>query len=297
MKEKLLLVLANLFWAGNYIIGKSVITETGPFWLTLIRWCTAFIVLVPVSYWLERPRYRDVMKQYWLPLAAAGALGVIGYNLLLYGALAYTSPMNAAIVNSLNPAIIVVLSYVLLRERLSKTNIVGFLLSLTGVLFILTDGHVAHVFQSDYNRGDLMMLAAGVVWALYSIIGKKLPVPPITATTCSVFFSLLLLWPFAFFYPFPADHVSTAGLAGISYIFLFPSVLSFLFWNISVQKVGPSHAGVYLNLIAVFTAIITFLFVGALSIPQLAGGAVVLFGVYLATKAAKAKAEQVDIAG
>lgn len=297
MREKLFLVLANLFWAGNYVIGKSVIAETGPFWLTLIRWCAAFIVLAPVSYWLERPRYQDIIKQYWLPLAAAGILGVIGYNLLLYGALAYTSPMNAAIVNSLNPAIIVVLSYVLLRERLSKTNIAGFLLSLAGVLFILTDGHIAHVFRTDYNRGDLMMLAAGVVWALYSIIGKKLPVPPITATACSVFFSLLLLWPFAFFYPFPADQLSAAGIAGVAYICLFPSVLSFLFWNVSVQKVGPSHAGVYLNLIAVFTAIITFVFGGALSIPQLAGGAIVLFGVYLATKAPKVKTEQVDIAG
>ncbi|WPZ19706.1 DMT family transporter [Geobacillus subterraneus] len=297
MKEKLFLVLANLFWAGNYVVGKVVIAETGPFWLTLIRWCAAFIILVPVSYWLERPHYWDVMKQYWLPLVASGALGIIGYNLLLYGALAYTSPMNAAIVNSLNPAIIVVLSYVLLRERLSKLNILGFLLSLIGVLFILTNGHLAHVFRTDYNRGDLMMLAAGVVWALYSIIGKKLPVPPITATACSVFFSLFMLWPFAILYPFPADQLSAIGFAGITYICLFPSVLSFLFWNISVQKVGPSHAGVYLNLIAVFTAAITFLLGGTLSVPQLAGGAVVLLGVYLATKAPKARPEQVDIAG
>jgi len=297
MKERFFLVLANLFWAGNYVIGKAVIAETGPFWLTLIRWCAAFIVLVPVSYWLERPRYRNVMKQYWLPLAASGALGIIGYNLLLYGALAYTSSMNAAIVNSLNPAIIVVLSYMLLRERLSIVNIIGFLLSLVGVLFILTDGHITHIFQTTYNRGDLMMLAAGIVWALYSIIGKKLPVPPITATACSVFFSLLMLWPFALFYPFPADRLSSIGFVGVAYICLFPSVLSFLFWNISVQKVGPSHAGVYLNLIAVFTAVITFLFGGALSMPQLAGGAIVLFGVYLATKAPKAKQEQMHITG
>ncbi|KQB93639.1 cysteine transporter [Geobacillus sp. PA-3] len=294
MKEKLFLVLANLFWAGNYVVGKAVITETGPFWLTLIRWCTAFIILVPVSYWLERPRYWDVMKQYWLPLVASGALGIIGYNLLLYGALAYTSSMNAAIVNSLNPAIIVVLSYMLLRERLSTVNIIGFLLSLIGVLFILTDGHIGHIFQTNYNRGDLMMLAAGVVWALYSIIGKKLPVPPITATACSVFFSLIILWPFAMLYPFPSDQLSAAGFAGITYICLFPSVLSFLFWNVSVQKVGPSHAGVYLNLIAVFTALITFLLGGTLSVSQLAGGAFVLFGVYLATKA---KSKQTDITG
>ncbi|ASS99704.1 MULTISPECIES: EamA family transporter [Geobacillus] len=62
MREKLFLVLANLFWAGHYVIGKSIIAETGPFWLTLIRWCVAFIVLAPISYWLERPRYQDIIQ-------------------------------------------------------------------------------------------------------------------------------------------------------------------------------------------------------------------------------------------
>jgi drug/metabolite transporter (DMT)-like permease len=292
MREKAFLVLANLFWAGNYIFGKYVITETGPLWLTFIRWSVAFVFLLAISYLWERPRYKEVVKQWWLPLMITGILGITGYNLLLYGALEYTSPMNAAIVNALNPATIVILSYFLLKERVTWLNLIGFFLSLIGVLFILTNGHLQWIFQTNYNRGDLMMLLAGVVWALYSIIGKKLAVPPITATTCSVFFSIILLLPFLFLQPFPLAEVSKTGIIGISYICLFPSVLSFLFWNIAVKKVGPSYAGVYLNLIAVFTAAITFLLGGNISASQLIGGIIVLFGVYLATKVQKVKIEE-----
>lgn len=283
MKEKIFLVLANLFWAGNYIFGKYVIAEISPLWLTFIRWLVAFLFLLPISYFLERPRYREIIKQFWLPLSIAGVLGIIGYNLLLYGALEYTSPMNAAIVNSLNPAIIVILSFFLLKERITFVNAAGFIISLVGVLFILTNGHLQWILQTSYNRGDLMMLLAGVVWALYSIIGKKLAVPPITATACSVFFSILLLFPFLFLQPLPLVELSGKGWIGIIYICLFPSVFSFLFWNMSVKKVGPSYAGIYLNLIAVFTAMITFLLGGNISAPQLIGGAFVLIGVYLAT--------------
>ncbi|AUI36102.1 EamA family transporter [[Bacillus] caldolyticus] len=290
MKEKIFLVLANLFWAGNYLIGKYVVAEIGPLWLTFIRWSVAFLFLLPISYFLERPRYGEIMKQFWLPLSIAGILGIIGYNLLLYGALEYTSPMNAAIVNALNPAVIVILSYFLLKERMTFVNVVGFILSLVGVLFILTNGHLQWIFQTSYNRGDLMMLIAGVVWALYSIIGKKLAVPPITATTCSVFFSVILLLPFLLLQPFPLAGLSGKEWIGISYICLFPSVFSFLFWNLSVKKVGPSYAGIYLNLIAVFTAIITFLLGGKISAPQLIGGAFVLIGVYLATNVRKTEA-------
>ncbi|MED5051350.1 DMT family transporter [Anoxybacillus rupiensis] len=292
MREKLFLLLANLFWAGNYVVGKQVIKETGPLWLTFIRWGIALIFLLPLTYLLERPRYTEVLKRWWLPLLVNGILGIIGYNLLLYGALKYTSPMNAAIVNALNPAIIVMFSYFLLKERITLMNIFGFAVSLIGVLFILTKGHLLFIFQANYNLGDLMMLLAGVVWALYSIMGRKLAVPPITATAFSVFFSIVTLLPFMFFHPFSLHELSKGGSIGILYISLFPSVLSFLFWNVSVKKVGPSYAGIYLNFIAVFTALITFLLGDSLSIPQLVGGGLVLTGVYLATAIPKTKASR-----
>jgi drug/metabolite transporter (DMT)-like permease len=289
MKERIFLILANLFWAGNYVFGKYVVTEMSPLWITFTRWFLALAFLIPISYFVERPNYREVFKRYWLPLSCMGLLGVIGYNLLLYGALKYTSPMNASLVNALNPAMIVVFSFLLLKERVTFVNVGGFTLSLIGVLLILTKGHLEWIFQTTYNRGDLMMIVANLTWVFYSIIGKRLAVPPITATACSVLLSVIFLFPFLLLQPFDMTQLSARGITGIIYMWLFPSVCSFVFWNIAVKKVGPSHAGVYLNLITVFTAIITLILGEKILASQIIGGALVLSGVYFATKIPKPK--------
>ncbi|MGG3998735.1 DMT family transporter [Anoxybacillus kestanbolensis] len=289
MRERIFLILANLFWAGNYVFGKYVVAEMSPLWITFTRWFLALTFLIPISYFVERPNYREVFKHFWLPLSCMGILGVIGYNLLLYGALEYTSPMNASLVNALNPAMMVVFSFLILKERMTWVNVGGFALSLIGVLLILTKGHLEWIFQTTYNRGDLMMIAANLVWVFYSIIGKRLAVPPITATACSVFLSVIFLFPFLFLQPFDITQLSARGMTGIIYMWLFPSVCSFVFWNMAVKKVGPSHAGVYLNLITVFTAIITLMLGEKILESQIIGGAFVLIGVYFATKMTKPK--------
>jgi len=287
MKERIFLVLANLFWAGNYVFGKYVVEEMSPLWITFSRWILALLVLFPVSYFVERPNYRDLIRIHWLPIFVMGILGVVGYNLFLYGALEYTSPMNASIVNSLNPAMIVIFSYFILKERITIVNVAGFVLSLIGVLLILTEGRLELIFHTTYNRGDLMMIGANLSWVLYSIIAKRLSIPPITLTVCSVFFSVIVLLPFLFTEPIKLSDFSAGAMTGIIYMAIFPSVFSYIFWNASVKKVGPSHAGVYLNLIAVFTAIITLLLGESIQTTQIVGGALVLIGVYFATKAPK----------
>jgi drug/metabolite transporter (DMT)-like permease len=289
MRERIFLILATLFWAGNYVFGKYVVVEMSPLWITFARWFLSLAFLIPISYWIERPNYREIFKRSWLPLSVMGILGIIGYNLLLYGALEYTSPLNASLVNALNPAMMVVFSYFILKERMTFINVIGFAISLVGVLLILTDGHLELVFQTSYNLGDLMMMGANLVWVFYSIIGKRLAVPPITATACSALLSVFFLLPFLFLYPFDITQLSARGITGIIYMWLFPSVCSFIFWNMSVKKVGPSHAGVYLNLITVFTAIITIILGEKIAASQAIGGVLVLFGVYFATKITKAK--------
>jgi len=289
VKERIFLVLANLFWAGNYVFGKYVVTEMSPLWITFTRWLLSLAFLIPISYFIERPNYREVFKNSWLPLSCMGLLGVIGYNLLLYGALEYTSPMNASLVNALNPAMMVVFSFLILKERMTWVNVAGFALSLIGVLFILTKGHLEWIFQTTYNRGDLMMIVANLCWVFYSIIGKRLSVPPITTTACSVILSVIFLFPFLLLQPFDITQLSARGITGIIYMWLFPSVCSFVFWNVAVKKVGPGHAGVYLNLITVFTAIITLMLGEKILTSQIIGGALVLGGVYFATKILKPK--------
>jgi drug/metabolite transporter (DMT)-like permease len=282
------LILANLFWAGNYVFGKYLVTEMSPLQMTFSRWLLAIFLLVPIAHWIEQPDWKSVWKE-WKTLLVMALLGILGYNFLLYKALQFTTPMNASLVNSINPAVIVLFSFLFLKERISLKNSIGLLISLLGVLLVLTKGHLQQIFHIDYNQGDLIMLLAILVWTCYSIIGRKIKtIPPISATAISVLLGLIIMLPFILFsginYP-----LSKQSIIGIIYMGIFPSVGSFIFWNVSLRHIDASKAGIYLNLITVFTAIISVSLGNTISIIQISGGILVFIGVYLTSQKVKNK--------
>lgn len=284
----LFLILANLFWAGNYIFGKYVVAELSPIQLTFSRWLIAVILLFPLAHWIEKPDWKSVWKA-WKVLLLMGMLGIIGYNFFLYWALTYTTSMNAALVNSITPAVIVLFSVLLLKENISFLHVIGLILSLFGVLLVLTNGHLQTIFHLTFNKGDLLMILAILVWTFYSLIAKKIKnTPAISATAVSVLLGLILAAPFAFSSGLNLD-LSTQAMVGILYIGIFPSVCSFIFWNISLRHIDASQAGVYLNLIVVFTAILSLMLGQSITVVQILGGLLVFSGVYLATKKKKDK--------
>ncbi|MFE4351806.1 DMT family transporter [Peribacillus butanolivorans] len=282
----LFLILANLFWAGNYIFGKYVVTELSPIQLTFTRWLIAVFLLFPLAHWIEKPNWKSVWKA-WKVLLAMGLLGIICYNFFLYWALTYTTSMNAALVNSINPSLIVLFSALLLKEKISTHHVLGLIISLFGVILVLTKGHLLEIFHLTYNKGDLLMILAILVWTFYSIIGKKLKsIPIISATAVSVFLGLILVAPFAIGSGLNFD-LSGPAITGLLYIGIFPSVGSFIFWNISLRHINASQAGIYLNLIAVFTAILSLVLGQTITIVQILGGLLVFTGVYLTSKKKK----------
>lgn len=282
------LILANLFWAGNYVFGKYLVTEMSPLQMTFSRWLLAIFLLIPIAHWIEQPDWKSVWKE-WKTLLVMALLGILGYNFLLYKALQFTTPMNASLVNSINPAVIVLFSFLFLKERISLKNSIGLLISLLGVLLVLTKGHLQQIFYIDYNQGDLIMLLAILVWTCYSIIGRKIKtIPPISATAISVLLGLIIMLPFILVsginYP-----LSKQSIIGIFYMGIFPSVGSFIFWNVSLRYIDASKAGIYLNLITVFTAIISVSLGKSISIIQISGGILVFIGVYLTSQKVKNK--------
>ncbi|MDQ0220998.1 DMT family transporter [Peribacillus cavernae] len=282
----LFLILANLFWAGNYVFGKYVVAEMTPLQMTFFRWLIAVFLLFPIAHWIERPNWKEVWKE-WKILLVMSILGIIAYNYLLYEALRFTTSLNAALVNSINPAFIVLFSAILLKEKIPLKNGVGLIISLLGVLLVLTKGQLQQIFQLDYNQGDVFMLLAILVWTFYSIIGKKLKtIPPISATAASVLLALVILFPFMMVSGFNPP-LSQQAVLGILYIGIFPSVGSFIFWNVSLRHMGASRAGIYLNLIAVFTAILSLVLGKSITFVQIIGGILVFIGVYLTSQKEK----------
>ena len=283
MKATIALVVATLLWAGNYIVGGIAVQTLSAVELTWLRWLLACIPLLLLAQVVERPDWARVLR-HWPRLLLLAALGVGGYNLLLYTALQYTTPQSASLINAANPAVMVVLAAVLLREHIGWRGIAGLLLGLVGVVLIITDGALASVFTRTPNAGDVLMVAAIVVWSLYTIVGRGLPVPPITATALQGTFVAVLLAPVALLggVRWPAD--AAIGWAVI-FIAIFPSIGSYVLWNAALKSIPPGRAGLFLNLITVFTVIIAVVLGAQLTTPQLVGGVIVFAGVALSTGA------------
>jgi len=279
VKAPLYLVLATLFWSGNYVVGKAAVASMTPLDLTFWRWALAALPLLALAHFVEKPDWRAVLRR-WPVLLLLSALGMSGYTLLLYGALGFTSALNASLITAANPALIVVMAVLLLGEKTTGLGWLGIGLGLLGVLLVLTRGELQRLSSLSINTGELMMLGAIVVWGCYTIIARRLDIPAIAATGVQVALATVTLAPFALAMNVRLPETPAEGWS-LAYIVVFPSLGAYLFWNLALKTTPPGTAGNYLNLMVVFTAIITVALGTPLTLVQVAGGIMVIAGVLL----------------
>jgi drug/metabolite transporter (DMT)-like permease len=278
-------VLAQLFWAMNFVVGDRVIAEFTPLELTFFRWLGAFPILLVITLWIEREhldKWRFAAKEWWIHIVQA-VLGMVGYTLLLYAALDTTSPVNASVISAINPAVIALAAVVVLGERIRRGGVLGIAISFVGVVIVVLLGGPAGPAGVTVAIGDLLILGAILAWTAYVIISRRIQTPPITATTVQVGLSALMLAPVMAIVGIQAQP-SAEGWWGLAIIIVFPSALAYLLWNVAVTQLGPSRTGVFLNLLPVFTAVIAVALGDQLTIWQVVGGLIVLAGVYLTTR-------------
>jgi len=287
VKASLYLILATLFWSGNFVVGQAAVASMTPMDLTFWRWTLAALPLLALAHFVEKPDWRSVLRR-WPVLLLLSVLGMSGYTLLLYGALGYTSAMNASLITAANPALIVVMAIFLLGERTTRLGWLGIGLGLLGVLLVLTRGELQRVFSLAINTGELMMIGAIVVWGSYTIIARRLDIPAIAATAVQVAMATVTLAPFALAMHVQFPDTPAEGWS-LAYIAVFPSLGAYLFWNLALKTTPPGTAGNYLNLMVVFTAIITVALGSPLTIVQIAGGIMVVAGVLLTGLKGQAK--------
>ncbi|MEV7972261.1 DMT family transporter [Cellulomonas sp. NPDC089187] len=277
------LVGATLFWAGNYVVGAAAVEELSPVSLTALRWALAAVPLLVIAQVVERPDWRAAWRD-WRRQLGLALLGMVGYAVLVYSALQHTSSVNASLVNALNPALIALLAAALARRAPNRRSVVGMLVGLAGVLVVLTGGRLDQLLGLRFNVGDLLMLGAILVWSLYTLGGRGSAAPPITGTAIQATLAAAVMVPFAL-----AGQVhwpsTGSGTAALLFIAVFPSVGSYLLWNFALRRVPAGSAGVYLNLITVFTVLINAVLGYRIGVAQLVGGGLVLGGVLLVHRA------------
>lgn len=276
------LIVVNVFWAGNYIVGAIAVDALDPISLTFLRWLPASLILLALAHVIERPDWRRVVPL--LPrLAVMSILGMIGFSVLLYEGLRHTTPVTASLVSSASPVLITVVAAVALRERAGWRAYAGLALGLVGVAFVVSRGDLDSLLALDFNPGDLWVIAATLCWVAYTVIGRvPLGIPNIASNAVQALVATVLLGAVVAVtgLELPED-VPTWGSLG--FIVLFAATASYILWNSAIRTIPAAIAGLTLNLIPVFVAVIEFALGETITLAEAVGGAIVLSGVLLAT--------------
>lgn len=258
-----------------------------PLALAFWRWAIALTVLLPLAVPAVRAE-RAVILRSWRILILLGVLGVGSFSMLAYLGLGRTTATNGVLLNSVAPVVIVVLSWLLLGQRLAARQAAGLLVSLAGVAAVVSRGDAAILRHLHLNTGDLWVLGAVLCWASYSVCLRWRPRGLSAVGFLGVTTVVGLLWVTPFYawelWAGPPMRLTAVSLATLGYVGVFPSVLAYVFWNRGVAEVGASRAGLFLHLMPVFGTLLAVVFLGESLQPfHLAGMALIFSGIYLTT--------------
>ena len=291
-KAYIMLVCATLFWAGNFMVGKLAFVENiPPMTLVFLRWSLVWIILLPFTY-KEILKNKDIIFKN-LPLLFFLALTSVGlFNSFTYLALAYKQVINASLFNTAIPAMIIFLCFLLKIERTNKFQIFGLIISVLGILSIITKLDLNILLSLNFNKGDLIMIGGVITWGLYSsfLKKKKFTLPLLTLVHVLCTFGLIFILP-QFLYEL--SHGLTVKLntnLGLTliYLALFPSIGSYYCWAGAVAIIGANRAGIFLSLIPFFSTIMAITFFNEkFQFFHLIGSILIILGLFLSNKEIK----------
>ncbi|MCE4050603.1 MULTISPECIES: DMT family transporter [Bacillaceae] len=281
------LLITSFLFGGNFVLGKFLVGHASPATLTSLRWALAVICLLPIIW--KREQRLIPPKAALLPLFLMGLTGVAAFNLLQFQALEYTSASNVGLISTLNTISIALFSFLLLKEKINSWQMAAMLLSFSGVLVVLTEGSLSQLLDLRFNKGDLYMMGAVCIWGLYSVCSRwaMQKTSPLMATFFSGAIGVVLLLPFNAA-DFSITEFNVSFMVSILYTGVVSTVICMVLWNIGVQKLGATEAGLFLNFNPIFTAVLASVFLHEKwSWMQVIGSLVVILGCILFTKLKK----------
>ena len=284
-----MLVCATLFWAGNFIIGKFAYLENiPPYSLAFLRWCFVWIILLPFTY-KEILKLKKNIKKNLSFFFILGFTSVCIFTSFTYNALNYTQVINASLFNTAIPVTIILVCFLLKIEKTNLFQISGLLISVLGILAIITKLDLNILLTLNFNKGDLFMIVAIIAWGIYSAYLRKrtFEVSLLALVHIICTFGLIFLLPL-----FVSDLVQGKIIEMSSnlfyiliYIAIFPSIGSYYCWAGAVSIIGANRAGIFLSLIPLFSTIFAILFFNEKFLFfHFIGSVLIILGLFLSNK-------------
>jgi drug/metabolite transporter (DMT)-like permease len=260
----LLLVLTTLMWGGNAVASRIAVGHVSPMVITTLRWVVVCAVLIPLMAGQLAVARAELLPR-WRYIFMMALLGFTGFNALMYLAAHHTTAVNITILQGSVPVLVLLVGLAWFKDRIRVLQVVGVAVALTGVAAVGAEGDPARLLTLAFNIGDLWMMVACGAWAIYTVGLRRRPkvsgfVLLTTLGGASLIWSLPLLayeaaiggllWPDA------------VGWAVLLYVALFPSLASQILYMRGVELIGPSRAGVFVNLVPVFGALLAVAILG-----------------------------------
>ena len=291
-KAYVMLVCATLFWAGNFMVGKfAFLTNIPPMSLVFYRWSLVWLILLPFTF-KEIIKSKEIILKN-LPLIIFLSLTSVGlFNSFTYLSLVHTQVINASLFNTAIPAIIILLCFLFNIEKTNKYQIFGLIISVLGILSIITKLNLEIILSLNFNKGDLIMIGGVITWGLYSSFLKRktftLPLLTLVHVLCS--FGLIFIFP-QFIYEFSQGQTIDFDmklLFILIFLALFPSIGSYYCWAGAVSIIGANRAGIFLSLIPLFSTIMAiFFYKEQFQFFHLIGAILIILGLFLSNKEIK----------
>jgi len=277
----LLLGLVMLLWSGNSIVARAIHAEVPPFTLAFLRWGGASLIALPVA-WRHIVADRAEIRRHWLVILLLGMIGVGSFNGFLYSGLQYTTAANSLLVQAAIPALVLLFDLMLFRTRPRLAQIAGCIIAAAGVAVIIFRADPAAVGQMSFNKGDLLVLCAILLWALYTVLLRIRPaIHALSFLALTILIGALAMAPFAAVELQSRTILLSPGVyAGIAYVTIFPSIIAYFLFNWSVEQIGAGDAGQVINLQPLFGALLASLLLGEpFHLYHIAGMVLILIGI------------------
>ena len=286
------LILATLFWSGNFLVGKAAsLFEIPPFSLNFYRWTFAWLILAPFTLKEILKKKKYILKNIKF-IIVLGITSITVFNSIVYYSLNFTQVISGVLMISTIPVMIIFFCWLFKIEKTNFYQILGVVFSLFGVVVIITKADLVILLNLNFNKGDLWMVVAMFSWAMYSALlrKKKLNLSHISFLQTIISAGLIFLIP-AYLIEMALGYklnIHLPFILTLSYVVLFPGLASFFFWIRGISIIGSNRAGIFLHLMPIFSALMAIaIFKEKFMTYHFIGAILIIMGIILSSKGRK----------
>jgi len=263
----LFLLVPPIFWAGNAVVGRMAAGTIPPLTLNFVRWFLALLLLLPFV-WTKFKQDWPLLKKHWRLMAITAFLSITTYNALQYLALTTSSAINITLITSAGPIFTLLIGRLFFGASISRSATIGAVISIFGVAWVLVRGDLDHVASIKFVPGDLFMLVAVALWALYAWVLRKRPqsISIYSAFAAQIMLGSLFAFPMMLaelsFGSYAPMQLSGKLLAILLYVVTCPALLAYICWQQAVARTGTELPMFFQNLTPIFAALLSVALLG-----------------------------------